>query len=440
MHFRLGAVVLALLLSGVGIAANVIISPNMGMPVPVVGTDPGPDWANNINASLSIIDSHDHTTGHGVPVPSAGLNINADLPFNSNNATTLRSSRYAAQSAPISGGSDLGAVYVSGVDLYYNDGAGNQVRITQGGSVTGSAGTITGLPSGTASASFAAGAFTFQSATNTPATMNVGPLKVGTSTVSPHTVTIAPPGGLAANYNLTLPNGLPVATSVLQVSSLGAISSLATTGTGNAVLSASPTLTGTITATGATITGVALSGATIGDATLSTPSVFSGTVKVAGAGADVTPITLQGGTTTGVVRETFQPSSGASFFQIITDFGSSPTVMRISSDAASPISVQSTGNVGIGSATPTVALDVVGAIKASSTGGNVPHSCTRRTNSVSGSGTTATCSAGEIVVGGGCTESGTNALTDSLPVTASSWQCVWTGSSTVTAYAICCAI
>jgi hypothetical protein len=52
---------------------NTTTSPLMGMPVPVVGTDPGPDWANNLNACLSIIDGHNHTTGEGAPIPFAGL-------------------------------------------------------------------------------------------------------------------------------------------------------------------------------------------------------------------------------------------------------------------------------------------------------------------------------------------------------------------------------
>ena len=47
---------------------NTNASPFMGIPVPVVGVDPGPDWANNINAGLGIIDAHDHSTGKGAPI------------------------------------------------------------------------------------------------------------------------------------------------------------------------------------------------------------------------------------------------------------------------------------------------------------------------------------------------------------------------------------
>jgi len=36
--------------------ANFILSPQMSLPVPVVGIDSGPDYAFNINSSLSLID------------------------------------------------------------------------------------------------------------------------------------------------------------------------------------------------------------------------------------------------------------------------------------------------------------------------------------------------------------------------------------------------
>lgn len=195
--------------------ANTVISPNMNLPVPVVGTDPGPDWANNINACLSAIDSHNHTNGQGVPIGPQGLNINADLPMNNNNLTLARSLRFQSQSTALVGPADLGELYELEVDLWYVDGAGNQVRITQGGSVTGATGTITGLPSGTASASFAGSTFTFQSATNTPATLSAGPLIIGQPISGGFAVTMTPSVSQAANYSLTLPIALPTSQSAL---------------------------------------------------------------------------------------------------------------------------------------------------------------------------------------------------------------------------------
>ena len=63
-------------------------SPNMGLTVPLVG-DAGTGYATNISAALNLIDAHNHTSGKGLPVPTAGLNINADLAFAGFQATGL---------------------------------------------------------------------------------------------------------------------------------------------------------------------------------------------------------------------------------------------------------------------------------------------------------------------------------------------------------------
>ncbi len=192
--------------------ANITITPNMNLPAPVPSVDPGPDFAINNNACMYGIDGHDHTAGKGVPITPAAMNINADLSMANFNLTNSGAVLFTSKVAALT--SLLQSLQVVGVDLYYVDGSGNSVRITQSGSVTGATGTITGLPSGTASASFAAGTFTFQSSTNTPATMNVGPLVTGAVTAGAKTVTIQASSSQAADYALTLPlaqgAGVPV--------------------------------------------------------------------------------------------------------------------------------------------------------------------------------------------------------------------------------------
>jgi microcystin-dependent protein len=202
--------------------ANTTISPNMMMPIPVVSVDPGPDWATNINSCLSIIDGHNHSLGTGVQITPSGLNINADLTIQDNNLTNVRTIRFFPQSAALSGGSDIGCLYEAGVDLYYNDGSGNQIRITQSGSVAGSAGTITGLPSGTASAAYSGGTFVFQSATSTAATIDAGSYIFRNLTASSNGVTVSPVNSLGSNYSLFLPT-LPGSTSIMQLDNAGNI-------------------------------------------------------------------------------------------------------------------------------------------------------------------------------------------------------------------------
>lgn len=205
---------------------NTVNSANMSLPVPVVGVDPGPDYANNINSCFSIIDAHNHTAGLGVPVPSSGLNINADLTFGANNATHMKSVRFEVQGSPLAGGSDLGCIYVSGVDLYYNDENGNQIQITSSGAVAGTPGSISGLvPPASASYSSGPGTFIFESAASTAGNIDGGSLTIREQIPSAKGVKLASPASLGANYTLTFMAGLPVSTKFLSIDSSGNIAS-----------------------------------------------------------------------------------------------------------------------------------------------------------------------------------------------------------------------
>ncbi len=183
-----------------------VLSTNMNLPISTIAVDSGLNWEINLNASLFILDQHDHSSGSGVQIGPAGMNINSDLTMGGNNLTNIRTSRYNAQSAALALATDLGCTYVAGVDLYFNDINGNQIRLTQGGSIVGTAGSISGLPSGTASASFAAGTFVWQSATNTSAVMDAGSIILRNNTASSKGLTLSPPSAMAADFGLTLPS------------------------------------------------------------------------------------------------------------------------------------------------------------------------------------------------------------------------------------------
>jgi hypothetical protein len=118
--------------------SNSTTSPNMNLVVPIVGSEAGPQYATDINTSLGIIDSHNHSPGFGVQINTLGLNINSSLTFNGNFATSLAGLTLTPQSTlPI-----VNTIYESGVDLYYLDVVGNNVRITQAGSLAGTPGSI----------------------------------------------------------------------------------------------------------------------------------------------------------------------------------------------------------------------------------------------------------------------------------------------------------
>lgn len=199
-------------------------SPNMNLPIPATGIDPGPDFANNVNSSLTLVDGHDHSPGSGVPVTPAGLNISSDLSFNNNNATGLRSSRFNVQSSPLSLPADLGCLYVSGVDLYFNDENGNQVRITASGAVAGTPGSISNLtPPASASYSSVSSTFIFQSAVNTSANVDGASFILRDLVANSFGLTLSPPSSLSSNYTITLP-ALPSSTKYLSIDTSGNIS------------------------------------------------------------------------------------------------------------------------------------------------------------------------------------------------------------------------
>lgn len=187
--------------------SDTVPSPNMNLPVPIVSVDPGPTWAQDLNSCLGIIDQHDHSSGQGVQITPTGLNINTDLTIQGNNLTHINELVFT----PLSSSSDLGVVYVSGNELYYNDESGNVVQITNMGSVNAGAGSITGLPSGTASASYSSGTQTFiwQSATSTAANMDGGSFIFREVVANANGVTVSSPTSLAADYQMFWPAGLP---------------------------------------------------------------------------------------------------------------------------------------------------------------------------------------------------------------------------------------
>lgn len=194
--------------------SNVTYTPNMNIPTPVPGQDPGPDYANNQVAGNNVIDGHDHSNGKGVPVNPSGLNINADLPFNSNNATLLRSARFVPQGSAISLPTDLSCLYTvanntTGSDLYFNQGNGTQVQITANGAVFASS---SGLSSGDASAAFSGvdptKTLIVNQNTNTPGNIQAGSILIGNNVSGSNFITLAAPNSLAASYQLTLPAGI----------------------------------------------------------------------------------------------------------------------------------------------------------------------------------------------------------------------------------------
>jgi hypothetical protein len=196
-----------------------MISNNMNLIIPTVGATPGPEFASEINNSLTLIDSHDHTTGKGVQITPGGMNINSTLIFNNNFASQLAGLTLLAQSTTPSATS---TIYSSGDDLYYVDGIGNNIRITASGGIAGTPGSITGLTS-PATASYITGSSTFQFRSNgtIAANMDIGSILLrNLSPNSTFALTLSPSDGLTSNYTIKLPT-IPSVQSIVTLDASG---------------------------------------------------------------------------------------------------------------------------------------------------------------------------------------------------------------------------
>lgn len=198
-------------------------TPKMGMDLPVPSETQGPRWAEKINNALELrVDAHDHSEGKGARIPVAGLDIDADLSLEGHNLDDVRMARFGDQGETLAGGVDIRGLYVVGGDLYYNNGNGTPVRLTEGNALAFSTvGAIEGLPSianpdAKASWEDAVPGFSFYADADEFAKVRVGELLLHElDAESPKAVTIKSPASLASGYSVEFPASLPGASSFL---------------------------------------------------------------------------------------------------------------------------------------------------------------------------------------------------------------------------------
>lgn len=107
----------------------------MSLPVPVVDQEPGPDYADDINQCMAIVDSHDHTSGSGKPITTEAISIDNDLSLQGFALTDAQQVQLLNNSGSLS---SRNSVYVEGGDLIYNTSDGTPVPITVGSQLASS--------------------------------------------------------------------------------------------------------------------------------------------------------------------------------------------------------------------------------------------------------------------------------------------------------------
>lgn len=99
----------------------------MNLTLPTVSVTPGPLYATENNDAFTTIDSHDHTTGKGVPIPSSGILIGSDLDFNGYSAIGLKSLFMDSQSSAVA---TINTYYALNGLPYFNNSAGTNLQLT----------------------------------------------------------------------------------------------------------------------------------------------------------------------------------------------------------------------------------------------------------------------------------------------------------------------
>ncbi len=115
--------------------ANYTIDPVTGIKIPTVGVDPGTDYAVNISEALEVLAHLRHTGASnedGYQIPAAGLDIDDDISIQENNVTDVKSVRLTDQTVVLAGSGDVDCIYTVEGNLYYNNGDGVPVEITNG--------------------------------------------------------------------------------------------------------------------------------------------------------------------------------------------------------------------------------------------------------------------------------------------------------------------
>lgn len=213
----------------------------------VLPTDHGSidTWDVILDAAFGLVDSHDHTTGKGAQVPSAGLKINADVSWSSGGASRAITDLLAVDFKPSSltlMTALAGALFVNSADneLYWRTTSGVNVKLTAGAALNVAA--FTGGIGGDYSAVGAleifddstdsywfqqqVGASVRQYARLRSADVDIYEFKANPAAGVPtQRVRLQSPVSLAASYALTLPVGLPASTRSVSIDAVGQIAS-----------------------------------------------------------------------------------------------------------------------------------------------------------------------------------------------------------------------
>jgi hypothetical protein len=207
----------------------------MNLVLPVEGGSSG-TWATILDTMFALVDAHDHTTGKGVKVVSAALNLNADVAWNTHAATGLLGAGFTeTTAAAVAGYADLLWSQSSDHNLYFRNSSGVNVQITAGntlnisivGGIGGDYASVAALldftdATHTYGLKQQVGSAVRQYAKAAHADLQLFEFKANPAAGVPaNAVTLQSPTGLGAGYTIQFPAAVPGSTVVPQVSAAG---------------------------------------------------------------------------------------------------------------------------------------------------------------------------------------------------------------------------
>lgn len=205
-------------------------TPNMTLVLPVEDGSSG-TWDTLLNEAVERIDLHDHTSGLGVPIPTAGISLDADLPYGGYAATGVKAIDFNAVATIASG--YLTSLFVDSGDgeLYWRTAGGVNVQLTDGNTLNAaSLGGITGdYGTGDEEVSYSSSSFIYNFLRDDSplrrAFIDTADIRLFESTNGiTNAVKLISPTALAASYTITFPTALPGSTSLMLMSAAGVIS------------------------------------------------------------------------------------------------------------------------------------------------------------------------------------------------------------------------
>jgi len=200
---------------------------NITPPTPEVTQ--GPEWAQDINTILTTtIAEHNHQSPNGgVALTQDALAIDGNLSLNGNQLTNANAIALETLNSAASG---TNVIYNDSGDLYYTDGNGTNVRITENGSLSAASfGGISGLSGTNGTATFSGlSTFVWKKDVGEYASMENADITIFSKndTNPAGGVVLSAPDGMASNTTLILPSVLPAAAEqkFLTISGSGEIS------------------------------------------------------------------------------------------------------------------------------------------------------------------------------------------------------------------------